>query len=318
MTREQIMANDNMILKIKVGSNLYGTNTPESDEDYSGIFIANKDYHLGLKRIDEVDLSVICKKENSTKNSKDAIDFKLYELKKFIKLASDCNPNIIEQLFVNPENILFKNIFGNHLIINKHKFLHKGLKEKFIGYALSQRKKMQIKLDNRKSLNYFIETFTNDDSRILAELDYNKYESKNFIVKKEHIKIGDINFAKTYKVKRVYKDVQNRLKSFTHRKSLMDAHGFDTKFASHLIRLLLEGIELLSTGDLIFPLTHKDKILDIKKGKLTLKEVLQYSDDLEEDIRVAVEKSDLPCKKRFDEINDLCMTLFYEFYNKRN
>jgi hypothetical protein len=42
--------------------------------------------------------------------------------------------------------------------------------------------------------------------------------------------------------------------------------------------------------------------LDIKQGKWAIKEVLDYADQLEDEIDMATEKSELPSKPRFDEI----------------
>ena len=45
---------DNMILKFRVGSHLYGTNTPESDEDFSGVFMPHENTVFGFERAEEV------------------------------------------------------------------------------------------------------------------------------------------------------------------------------------------------------------------------------------------------------------------------
>jgi hypothetical protein len=59
----------------------------------------------------------------------------------------------------------------------------------------------------------------------------------------------------------------------------------------------------------------KNMILKIKVGSYLYGTNTPESDeDLEEDIRQAVEKTELPTNKRFDEINELCMTMFHEFY----
>ena len=62
LNAQQKMACDNKIIWITVGSNLYGTATPESDEDFMGIFMPNEEYVVGLKRVNEVDLSIKSKK----------------------------------------------------------------------------------------------------------------------------------------------------------------------------------------------------------------------------------------------------------------
>lgn len=55
---EQELAEENKILLIRCGSHLYGTNTPESDEDFVGVFIPDTPYLLGLNTIEEVDNSI--------------------------------------------------------------------------------------------------------------------------------------------------------------------------------------------------------------------------------------------------------------------
>ena len=77
---------EHKILKIRTGSHLYGTNTPESDEDFSGIFIDSEDYYFGIKKRenDELDFSVESKDERG-KNTSEAEDYKLYEIKKLVE-----------------------------------------------------------------------------------------------------------------------------------------------------------------------------------------------------------------------------------------
>lgn len=128
------------ILDIRVGSHLYGTNTKTSDEDYSGVFIPEEDYVFGLLTVNEVDESVVSKLDTN-KNSPDAIDAKYYELRRFLKLAMDNNPNIIEHLFVNDDNILYVDVYGQLLLDSATQFPYKGLTAKFLGYANSQKKK---------------------------------------------------------------------------------------------------------------------------------------------------------------------------------
>jgi len=139
--KEREIAEKNKILVVRTGSHLYGTNTPESDEDFVGIFMPSEEYVYGFKKVDEVDLSVKDKDENG-KNTKDAVDIKYYEFRKFVKLAMDNNPNIIEILFAPKENIVYINEFGTELLEMAKMFPHQGAKQKFMGYALSQKGKL--------------------------------------------------------------------------------------------------------------------------------------------------------------------------------
>jgi predicted nucleotidyltransferase len=302
------IANDNKILEIKVGSHLYGTNTPTSDIDYSGIFLPNKALVFGFKGVEEVNLSVMDKNE-AGKNTQNAIDRKLYELRKFVKLAMENNPNIIEQLFVNEPNIVYINDAGRALLAQKHRFPHQGLVKKFKGYAFSQKHKMVIRTDKFHELDNafnYLKAYP-DQKTLLVEFKEKYLPFMTF--NQDYCVIGDLNLQKGIFVKKAVSMIEERLSKVGNRKTLITKYGFDTKFASNLIRLLLEGKELVSTGDIVFPLAYKQTILDIKQGLWTIKEVLDYAEQLEAETDVAVEKSDLPSKARFDEIEQFTIQL---------
>ena len=65
------------------------------------------------------------------------------------------------------------------------------------------------------------------------------------------------------------------------RKALVEHFGFDTKAASHLIRLLRMGIEFLTDGELQVT-RHVDgpQLLEIKRGEWTLDQVKAEADRL--------------------------------------
>ena len=308
------VALDNKILELKVGSHLYGTSTPESDIDFCGVFVAPKEFYLGLKTVQEVDLSIISKKENG-RNDKDAIDRKFYELRKYIKLATENNPNIIEQLFVASDQIVFCNDIGQSLLDNKHLFPYQGCYNKFIGYSISQKKKMIVKRDNMLDIIKAIELFSNyDDHNKNYVVQYKKdiLDADFQLVRDtgQHIQIGDISLQKNETIKKALMKLTDRRNKFSGRyDDFISKSGYDTKFASHLIRLLYEGIELLKTGEIILPLQKADLILDIKKGKYKINEIMEMSEDLENDINLALKNSPLPIKPQVDKIEKFLIEL---------
>jgi len=309
---EKIFAETGKILEYRVGSHLYGTNTATSDEDFSGVFVAPEEYYLGLNAVEEVDLSVVSKNKDG-KNNADAVDRKLYEFRKFVRLSLENNPNVLEQLFVNEPNVLFANDFGKKLLKEKHTFLHKGLKQKFCGYAFSQKKKMIIRTDKFYELENareWLEDFKNP-KMYLVEV---KEKNLPFMVFKEkHAQIGDLNFELTRQLGWIEKKIKERLDKVGNRKELYLSKGYDVKFGSHLIRLLLEGAELLSTGTLNFPLKDKQLLLDIKEGKWKMIEVLNYSDQLEKEIEGICEKSPLPKSPKIDKINQFTIGFLKDY-----
>ncbi len=302
------IANNNKILEIKVGSHLYGTNTPKSDEDFSGVFLPTKEFIFGFRKVEEVNLS-ITDKDEAGKNTEHAVDRKLYEFRKFVKLALDNNPNIIEQVFVNEANIVYINEVGRALLAKRHRFPHKGLLQKFKGYAFSQKHKMVIRSDKFHQLDNALK-YLKDYAKPKELLIEFKDKRLPFITfNKDYCVIGDLNLQKGIYVKKALNMIEERISKVGNRKNLITKYGFDTKFASNLIRLLIEGNELMSTGEIIFPLSSKDLLLDIKQGKWTIKEVLDYAEQLESEMESVAKKSDLPNKPRFDEIEKFTIEL---------
>jgi len=116
------------ILKCRVGSHMYGLNTPESDEDFAEIYICDTDEIFGLNYKEHDDLDK---------------DYRRYEIGKFIRLLVNGNPNMLEILNCPPEAIVSKTEGWDYLQQYKHLFVTKKLYETFTGYATSQIHKAQ-------------------------------------------------------------------------------------------------------------------------------------------------------------------------------
>lgn len=310
------------ILKIRTGSHLYGTNTETSDEDFSGIFLPSPYEVFGFETIEEIDNSIVSK-DAEGRNTKDAIDFKCYEFRKFCKLALDCNPNILEHLFVNKENCLFASEVGNKLLSLNNYFLGKqNIFTKYSSYAKSQGHKMRLKPENYENLKIVLEflydyigtksiiNMSNKEEQVkarqlLVELATDINEKKMPIeFKDSFIKIGDLNFNKNINIKNTINSIETRINNAGSRKILWEQFGFDTKFGANLIRLLLEGIELLTDECLTFPLKEKELVLNIKQGKYSLDEVLSLSEQLSDKLGVAYNSSSLPLKSNYSKIQE--------------
>lgn len=78
------------------------------------------------------------------------------------------------------------------------------------------------------------------------------------------------------------------------RRGLQEEFGYDTKFAMHMIRLGLQGLELLQSGKITLPMTpaHVSLLKSIRFGGYTEPEVLTMATELED--RLANTPTDLP------------------------
>lgn len=110
-----------------VGSQAYGTATPESDIDIKGVYIQPINDIIGFKYVEQV--------------NDDSHDTTYYEIRRFIELLSTNNPNILELLNLPEDKILYKHPIFDELIENRDKFISKSCKGSFAGYAIAQIKK---------------------------------------------------------------------------------------------------------------------------------------------------------------------------------
>lgn len=308
-------AKENRILEINTGSNLYGTATSESDLDFVGVFLPPKEYILGLQSVKEVDIGIKSKDEND-KNTSTAVDRKLYEFRQFINLALKNNPNILELLFAPEEYILFINGWGEELLAMRHKFPSQQCITKFLGYARSQKHKMIIRKDHFHELRDGYGFLNLMDPKFTMGQVYDRMlecdpKAKTFWKKETgaHIHCGDICFEPSVYAKKAHKILEERLKKATNRTELVLKHGYDSKFGSHLIRLLYEELMLLERGELIFPLPMSDILLDIKQGKWEIDKVLEHAEKLEDKIGEAASKTKLPKNANFKEIEAFTISI---------
>ena len=98
------------------------------------------------------------------------------------------------------------------------------------------------------------------------------------------------------------------------RKELVDTFGYDVKNASHLIRLLKMGVEVLVTGELRVERPDNNMLLEIKRGEWSLDKVQKEADRLFQLLDEALIKSDLPNRIDPNFVNNLCTSIMMEYY----
>jgi len=121
-----------IIFECVAGSHLYGTNTETSDQDFRGVLIPSKEYFLGF-----------AKKVEQIIDTKDGNDRVLWELRKFLTLAIDCNPSIIEILFVPEDRWIQSSDIWKQIVSHRDWFISKKARWTFSGYAISQLKRIK-------------------------------------------------------------------------------------------------------------------------------------------------------------------------------
>ena len=188
MNRKEI--ENKVILLALTGSHSYGMATEESDMDYKGIFVAPKTKYYGLYNIEQKD-SGWSEPGNGKfeflDNNKDTV---IYEIKKYIKLAAKCNPNILELLFEDPIFYKFVTPIGKKLIANRRLFLSKKVKYTYSGYAFAQIKKLKTHrkwLLNPIIIKPQIKDYVENDNILLDKRELNAFLEYLFLLMRNNI-----------------------------------------------------------------------------------------------------------------------------------
>lgn len=156
MTIDELKKSGNIIFECISGSRAYGLDTQSSDTDIRGVFILPEDDFYSLDYIGQV---------NNESN-----DIVYYELRKFIDLCANNNPNILEMLNVPERCVLYQHPLFKMISMNL--FLSKQCELSFANYAYAQIKKargLEKKIVNpmekeRKSILDFCYILMNDKS----------------------------------------------------------------------------------------------------------------------------------------------------------
>lgn len=134
---------DSVVYEVITGSQSYGIATPESDWDICGVVIPpiaqifpHLDGHVeGFgPRSNSFTTHQIGKYQLEGREYETTI----YGLVKYFALLADCNPNIIDTLFVRGEMVKAITQVGTLLRENRKLFLHKKAWHTFKGYAYNQ------------------------------------------------------------------------------------------------------------------------------------------------------------------------------------
>lgn len=126
ITHDFLVKNGLILFETIVGSQAYGTNTPNSDIDKKFVYILPHDNILGTGYVEQL---------NVTK------DYVGWEIKRFLELMASNNPTVLELLNSPEDCIVTKHPLFDIILEHKNEFITKICKDSFGGYARQQIKK---------------------------------------------------------------------------------------------------------------------------------------------------------------------------------
>lgn len=276
------------IARIRVGSHLYGLSTPQSDEDYVSVFIPSSADLLGIHKVDQINNSTKSSSEERRNTSED-IDDVAYSLPKFLHLLLQNNPNIVETLFALPENLLICEPEFQELMDNYEKLISEKIVHSFTGYAFAQRKKLVVKKERYTYLEEALDWMNQEFAEWELASGKRKFdEDEAYFLNgklghRKGIKGNVQKFQKGHNVNDAYRLIKEEYDNYGWRvkTDTFDKMHYDLKFAYHLIRILSEGIELLETGRLQYPISGKpyEDIMKIRNCGVPFEALLEMYEE---------------------------------------
>jgi len=308
----------------KYGSKLYGTDNPNSDTDYKGIFIPNKEDVLLKRDLEHFNFN---SNDNNTKNGKDDIDLQLFSIYKFFNLLKKGETgamDILFSMFREDTQVYNDRTFTEVIMQNYKKFYNRNL-HSFIGYCVGQSKLYNVRGERFNELHLFVEYFNalvkeqGDEKlesmfpKVEQIFQENSYKYIKFVIaptsrgsgepkEGKYIEVLGKRFLGTVTVKYFAEKITDMEEQFGNR-ARASAKGVDFKALSHAVRVISEVEELIDSGFITFPLKNREYVTRIKEGNESLEEVMDYLDGQLNRVQEKLEKSDLPEKsdERFIE-----------------
>lgn len=310
-----------LIVQIKFGSHLYGTNTPTSDEDYKSVYIPPALDILLQRAAGSVSIGQKEKREGE-RNLPGDIDNECYSLQRYLALIAGGQTVAVDMLFA-PEPMMTSDLW-QLIQANSERLLTKR-SAAFVGYCRTQANKYGIKGSRVASAKNALERFEG----LLAQHGTTAKVAEFFGLDDEVIDEHTRTMRKETTQGRVerYFECCNRMVGFNNtvkeaaaifrrihenygdRARLAEKNeGVDWKALSHAVRVGREAIELLTTHRITFPLPYAAHILEIKQGKLPYEAVANEIESLLEEVEREAIASTLRDEPDFQFIDDLVAT----------
>lgn len=99
------------------------------------------------------------------------------------------------------------------------------------------------------------------------------------------------------------------------RRELEVKSGYDTKHASHLVRLMRMGYEILTEGKVIVKRPDAEEILNIKNGGWSYEKVMEYAKEMQTKLDAAYKTTTLPRSVDHEKLNELYHKLTEEYHS---
>lgn len=329
-----------IIFETIVGSHLYGTERPDSDMDYCGIFLPSTDDMLGLQNC-PTEWSQDVKTSTGPRNAAGDVDRKYYSLQRFLNLAAEGQSLQLEMLFSprnrnNPRINLWQyptrpfNGGWSQILKNRELFVSKQSILPFIGFAKSQAHKAVLKgrsLNLIRELIMWLETqhphaklgdclvpYENGHMTALGSAD--RMHNITYVTTdggSQAIEVAGRQYEFTQQVRYTLQKLRRIEQQYGTRSAEAAANVYDYKSLMHAYRLIEEAKQVLTRGEITLPLDQEFcKFLRSIRNKEYHTDFFQELEDKLTELRELKAKSTLPDTINRGKIQSLCQEMLHE------
>ena len=300
-----------LIYETVIGSHAYGLSRPDSDIDVRGIVVGPAAWYHGFlggpEQITHTD------------------DHVWFELRKFMRLAAQGNPAVLELLWTAPEHHRMVTNAGARLLGERAKFLSQRVAKTFTGYAMAQMKRIRTHrgwLLNPSEKPPLRADFGLPERAAIPNDEIGAAEAMMADGRYDELPIAPgfiavLQRERNYRAaRRHYEQYQAWKRERNPRRAELEAHfGYDTKHAMHLLRLLRMGDEILRRGEILVLRPDRDELLAVRSGALTFEVLEQRCAEHEQRMADALKVTSLPAEPDERALDELCCSIVGEVLN---
>ncbi len=238
----------------------------------------------------------------------------IYDVAKFLRLCARANPNALEILFVDPADQLRTTPRWERLYAERHRFLTQQIAETFGGYALAQLRRIR---NHRRWLQ-------DPPPRAPRRSDFGLSDRAPLGTKpqadgEEEGALAE-EVEEALSAERRYRSAKKRWEAYLSwkrsrnkvRAALEREHGYDTKHAMHLVRLLRMATEALTDGTLRVRRSDAEELRAIRAGVYSYEALVALAEEEHGRMKVAETESVLPKQVDLAVIDALAFELMTE------
>jgi len=165
-------------------------------------------------------------------------------------------------------------------------------------YGLPEDKSLVTK-DQLNAFNELSVNYSNDVANTIIDTNFLE------VLKREK---AFQNANKHWNEYETWKKQRNPARAETERK-----YGYDTKHASHLVRLITEGAELLTEGVITFPRPDRMHLLEIRQGAYSYDDLMKIVGDVDSIFGALEHEFVLPRSPDREKADDMCRNITKEY-----